>query len=127
MQPIDMENRNFQYFVGELNNKIVGFSALLCLSKSEFELEALFVEPDHIGMGIGRALLRHAKNKASALGGHVLKIQGDPHAEEFYRAAGGLLTGTQESASIDGRFLPRFEIKLIYSPITTMIDEMKLS
>ncbi len=112
VQSLDMENRKFQYFVGELNNTIVGYYALQRLSKSDFELEALFVEPNYIGRGIGRALLRHAKNQASALGGHVLIIQGDPHAEDFYRAAGGVLIGTQKSASIEGRSLPRYEIKL---------------
>ena len=112
VQPFDIENPTCQYFVGELNDKLAGFYALQRLSKSEFELEALFVEPNHIGIGVGRALLSHAKNQASELGGQVLKIQGDPHAEEFYRAAGGVLTGTQKSASIDGRFLPKFEIKL---------------
>ena len=113
VQPINIESKNFQYFVGEWNNEIVGFYALEQLSKSEFELEALFVEPIHIGTGIGRALINHAKIQAAELGGQILKIQGDPNAEEFYQAAGGVRTGSKESASIGGRYLPKFEISLI--------------
>ena len=89
VSPSDIENKNFYYFVGELNHEMVGFYALERLSKSEFELEALFLEPTHIGTGIGRALMNHAKKQAAALGGHVLKIQSDPNAAKFYRAAGG--------------------------------------
>ena len=125
VQAFDIENRNFQYLVGELNNEIVGFYALERLSQLELELEALFVEPKEIGAGIGGALIRHAKKRAAGLGGQVLKIQGDPHAEKFYRAAGGVLTGTQESASIGGRYLPMFEINLSCSLTAITIDEMK--
>jgi GNAT superfamily N-acetyltransferase len=84
----------------------------LRLSASELELEALFVEPGRIGQGIGRALIEHAKFTAAQVGASSLLIQGDPHAERFYRAAGGRLVGRRESASIPGRFLPVFVIPL---------------
>ena len=112
VQPFDIENKNFQYLVAELNNEIVGFYALGRNSKLEFELEALFVAPNHIGVGIGQALISHAKIRAAELGGQILKIQGDPNAAGFYRAAGGVFVGTKESASIGGRYLPMFEITL---------------
>jgi hypothetical protein len=54
--------------------------------------------------------ISHAKNHAAALGGRVIIVQSDPNAEKFYRAAGGILTGTQESKSIQGRLLPTLEI-----------------
>jgi GNAT superfamily N-acetyltransferase len=112
VQASDIEDSDFQYSVGELKNKIVGFYAIKRLSPSEFELTALFVESDHIGAGVGRALIGHAKKRAVGLGGHVLTIQSDPNADEFYRAAGGVLTGTRESGSIRGRYLPVFKIML---------------
>lgn len=92
--------------------EIVGFYTLETLSDIEFELAALFVDPKHIGLGIGRALMTHAKSHAAALGARQLIVQGDPNAERFYLAAGGKLTGQQESGSIPGRFLPTFMIPL---------------
>jgi GNAT superfamily N-acetyltransferase len=70
------------------------------LSVKEFELQALFVEPMRIGQGVGRALMDHAKVFAANVGAHSLVIEGDPHAERFYRAAGGRLIGQRESNSI---------------------------
>lgn len=107
-----LENSRFCYVVAEHHGVIVGYYALERLSAAEFELEALFVEPRYIGSGIGRALITHAKKRAETAGGRTLIIQGDPNAENFYRAAGGRLTGKRESASIPGRFLPIFKICL---------------
>jgi len=107
-----MENERFHYIVTERQDEVVGFYALEHLSDSEFELEALFVEPNHIGTGVGKALMSHAKSYAASLGGDTLIIQGDPNAERFYLAAGGRPTGNRESVSIPGRFLPTFSISL---------------
>jgi len=57
-------------------------------------------------------LISHAKSHAALLGGRVLIIQSDPNAEKFYRAAGGILAGKQESKSIPGRLLPTLKILL---------------
>ena len=90
----------------------IGFYALRNVGKREIELDALFVEPREIGKGYGRRLIEHAKAMASSLGAKLMIIQGDPNAERFYLAAGGVLTGTRESDSIPGRFLPTFAITL---------------
>ena len=100
------------YTVAEKHRRVIGFCALERLSASEFELEALFVEPDHIGSGVGRKLMTHAKNQALSLGGNSLSIGVDPNAEKFYSAAGGTVTGKGESQSIPGRFLPTLTIDL---------------
>lgn len=110
--PGDIESGEIMYSVVEQDQVIVGFYALEKRSESEFELEAMFVEPDRIGSGIGRALMDHAVARASRLGGRKLVIQSDPYAERFYRAAGGVVVGTRESFSISGRFLPVLEIDL---------------
>lgn len=108
----DIENAELVYFVAELCGEIIGYYALRRMSAIEFDLEALFVEPQHIGRGIGRHLMEHAKNHARRIGASSLLIQGDPHAESFYRAAGGKLVGERESDSIKGRYLPEFRIDL---------------
>ena len=102
----------FHFVVAEKSGEIVGFFGVERLSPSQFELEALFVEPDRIGSGIGRSLMDRAKNYVAACGGGTLWIQGDPNAEKFYRAAGGRRVSDRESASIPGRFLPVFAIAI---------------
>ncbi len=103
---------SYFYTIAEKDGGIVGFCALERLSAIKFELEALFVDPDHIGSGVGRQLMTHAKNQALALGGNSLSIGADPNAEKFYRAAGGIVTGKHESQSIPGRYLPTLKIDL---------------
>ncbi|MDX1523819.1 MAG: GNAT family N-acetyltransferase [Anaerolineae bacterium] len=91
---------------------VVGFYALEHLSDQAVELGYLFVDPLAIGQGFGRRLITHAKQHARALGYRRLVIQGDPHAERFYRAAGGQVVGSKESASVPGRTLPLFHVEL---------------
>jgi GNAT superfamily N-acetyltransferase len=110
--PEQIEAPDFLFKVAEVAGAVAAFYALARISSPDVELEALFVEPDHIARGIGRALIEDAKKTAASLGAKRLVIQGDPHAERFYRAAGGTVTGERESSSIPGRFLPVFTIEL---------------
>jgi len=103
---------NYHFYVAKKQNDVLGFYALQALSETQAELEALFVEPEWIGKGIGRTLIQHAIGFAKNQGCNSLIIQGDPHAEKFYRAAGGKNIGERESDSIPGRYLPVFEIFL---------------
>lgn len=108
----------YRYVVAELDTNLIGFYAIEKYTEKEFELEALFVEPAHIGTGAGKALMVHAKRAVKDLGGTILVIQGDPNAEKFYRAAGGRLIGMRESASISERSLPLFIIELASETVT---------
>jgi GNAT superfamily N-acetyltransferase len=71
------------------------------------ELGQLFVDPAHIGRGVGRALWRHAVGVARELGIETLAIDSDPFAEGFYLAMGATRVGSVPSGSIAGRELPR--------------------
>jgi N-acetylglutamate synthase-like GNAT family acetyltransferase len=103
---------HMRFFVLERAQRVVGFYALKRLSRIEIELEAMFVDPAFIGSGFGRRLMEHAKSVAASMGATQLTIQSDPYAERFYTAAGGVVTGTRESASIPGRYLPTPAIDL---------------
>lgn len=70
-----------------------------------FELEHMWVDPPHMGTGIGRQLFEHAAMTARALGGSVLKIASDPNAEGFYLAQGAHRAGSVVSTP-PGRLLP---------------------
>lgn len=106
------DSHKFSFVVAEIAGTVVGFYALEHIFTTEFELEALFVEPEFIGKGVGRVLMDHAKRTVTDLGGKSLVIQGDPHAARFYKMAGGVLAGERESDSIPGRFLPVFIVLL---------------
>lgn len=110
--PAKIEDDSYHYFVAERDGAILGFCAIVYPTDTDCELEALFVEPSHIGTGIGRALMDRAKTRAAGLGARRLTIQGDPNARDFYCAAGGEIVGSRESGSIPGRFLPVFAISL---------------
>jgi predicted N-acetyltransferase YhbS len=102
-----------QTVVAVIQQELAGFYSLEDLADTCIELGALFVEPKHIGQGIGRQLMARAKAHAIKLGAHTMTIQGDPHSLEFYRAAGASVIGEMESGSIPGRFLPLLEIPLV--------------
>jgi len=108
----DIANSRRSYVLVESDRKILGYYALERLSAVECELEALFVEPEHIGQGIGRQLIEHAKSHAREMGAESILIQGDPNAAHFYLAAGGVRIGERESDSIPGRYLPEYRISL---------------
>ena len=108
----DIDKKNVEFYVAEIGTAVVGFYSSRKMQAGDYEVEALFVEPEHIGSGVGRCLIQHAIDKVRRNDGKTLLIQGDPHAEKFYVAAGGELIGSRESESIPGRFLPLFRIEL---------------
>lgn len=70
----------------------VGFYAFV-ESDGALELEHLWVEPDRIGVGVGRSLFEHAIGNAASMGAVSLKIEADPNAEGFYLRMGAWRTG----------------------------------
>ncbi|ACU74514.1 GCN5-related N-acetyltransferase [Catenulispora acidiphila DSM 44928] len=76
------------------------------------ELGSLFVDPDRIGKGVGRALFRHMADVARGVGIRTLMLDADPHAEPFYEAMGCVRVGVVPSGSIPGRTLNRYAFDL---------------
>ncbi|MEQ9258690.1 MAG: GNAT family N-acetyltransferase [Roseovarius sp.] len=70
-------------------------------------LEKLFVEPAHMGRGLGRVLFRWSCEAARELGASEMIVEADPDAEAFYCAMGCTPAGSAPSGSIPGRVLPR--------------------
>ena len=110
--PEQIDAPQYSFCVCIVRDSIVGFHALLQLTADITELEALFVEPQHIGRGFGKMLIEHAMDHARQLGASSIVIQGDPNAEKFYLGAGAVHAGSRESNSIAGRQLPLFTINL---------------
>ena len=112
VDPDRIGSPDYQCFVAVDESVVLGFYIVTKASEDTYELEALFVEPHRIGTGVGRSLLQRAVRSLSRQGAARLVIQGDPHANEFYIAAGARKIGSKESGSIPGRYLPLFEIDI---------------
>lgn len=106
-----LSDKNQSHYVAVQDGTIIGFYGLEKLSATEFELDSLFVRPELIGKGIGRRLMKHAKQIAQQMGCKIMTIQSEPNAEAFYQAAGGKTVGQKASDSIAGRYLPMLEIR----------------
>jgi GNAT superfamily N-acetyltransferase len=76
------------------------------------DLDKLFVEPQGIRTGVGRALLAHAIIEARRRGAKRLTILADPYAAGFYERNGARWIGQAPSDAIPGRSLPLYEITL---------------
>ena len=110
--PAKIMSDHFAYAVILSGDDIQGFYALESLSESEVELEALFIDPNAMGKGLGKALMSHAVDKARQAGFAAMVIQSDPNADDFYTAMGCEPISKKESLSIPGRYLTVFKYKL---------------
>ncbi len=93
------------------DGKLAGFYQLAG-TPPKGKLDDLFVDPAHIGKGLGGTLFRAALEHARRLGFTILSIHSDPHAEAFYLHMGATKIGELPSGSIPGRTLPLLEIRL---------------
>jgi N-acetylglutamate synthase-like GNAT family acetyltransferase len=76
------------------------------------DLNKLFIEPWHIRVGVGRALLAHAFAEARRRGAERLTILADPNAAGFYERNGAVRIGEAPSDAVPGRLLPLYEVRL---------------
>jgi len=76
------------------------------------ELEDLWVDPPHIGSGVGRRLFEHATSVARAAGASAIELDADPNAVGFYERMGAVTVGATASTIIPGRSLPRLRLEL---------------
>jgi len=79
-------------FVAEIDGAIAGFVQLDMNAQPPL-LDHLWVDPACMGLGAGRALLRHAQTLLAAQGVCEMAIDADPHAEGFYVAMGARRVG----------------------------------
>jgi GNAT superfamily N-acetyltransferase len=76
------------------------------------ELWWMFVAPDAMSRGVGRALFDDACMVARDAGVRTLRIEADPNATAFYERMGAHRVGEVPSASIEGRVLPLYSLDL---------------
>lgn len=76
-------------------------------------IENLWVSPEYMGKGVGKALFLHAVELARQHGNTTLQLEADPHAVPFYERMGMQQVGEYQY-QLEGqlRSLPIMEMKL---------------
>jgi GNAT superfamily N-acetyltransferase len=82
-------------------------------SEDAWWLDNLWVLPEYMGRGLGKALFQHALERCGTLGIFKLNIEADPNAQSFYEKMGARKVHEHHS-ELDGtpRILPIMEINL---------------
>ena len=101
---------NNTIFVCELQGKTVGFMGISAQT-NRAEIEHLWVLPEFMGRGIGRALFKHALEWCRANAIDKLKVVSDPNALGFYLTLGGKVVG-EESSIPQPRVLPVLQFSI---------------
>ncbi|QIF01658.1 GNAT family N-acetyltransferase [Roseimicrobium sp. ORNL1] len=83
-------------FVARIGERSVGFASLK-LDEDTLFLHDLWVLPGDMGHGVGRALFRHAQQRARARGFSAFELESDPNAASFYERMGAQRVGTQST------------------------------
>jgi GNAT superfamily N-acetyltransferase len=101
---------NNEMYVAVKGVEIAGCCAI-SFSESAAELEHMWIRPEHMGAGIGRALFDYIRERATSLKLPALELSADPNAEGFYERMGARRIGEVRS-EIEGqpRVLPRMTI-----------------
>ena len=99
-------------FIAMEAERAAGFY-VLTTEDDGLHLDHLWIVPDAMRRGIGRALFGHAAAEARNLGFDSIKIEADPNAEGFYKRMGARRVGVTIS-KVEGevRELPRMEFQL---------------
>ncbi|MFJ8928412.1 GNAT family N-acetyltransferase [Streptomyces sp. NPDC102364] len=75
------------------------------------ELGLMFVDPDAMGLGVGRLLFEHLRDTAREARFTRVSWAADPNAVPFYEAMGARHAGAIPSGSVLGRMLPLMELR----------------
>jgi GNAT superfamily N-acetyltransferase len=98
--------------IAVVQSQRTGFHAL-APNERGLELLHLWVLPESMGHGIGRALFAHALERAGRLGLRTLEIESDPNAEGFYLRMGARRIGIKtEFLEGQPRVLPVLRYKI---------------
>ena len=108
--PQDLESTHVA--VAQEDRRILGVVQVR-IGADNADLLKLFVAPEVLRKGTGRALFAWATDISRRMGAHQLVIEADPDAAPFYRRMGARDAGTAPSVSIPGRVLPRLTFDVL--------------
>jgi GNAT superfamily N-acetyltransferase len=93
--------RMYPTYVAFSTGHIAGFCSIRTREREAY-LDHLWVLPSELRRGIGRLLFEIAEGVARTAGAARLKVESDPHAEEFYIRMGASRYG-RVAAAMDGQ------------------------
>ena len=101
---------NHEVYVAVTDKEIAGCCALV-VKDSQAELEHMWIRPQYMGAGYGKALFDHMMQRAATLSANVVELSADPNAEGFDKHMGATRIGEVRS-EIEGqpRVLPRMTV-----------------
>jgi len=70
-----------------VDDRVIGFSTVIVTGDVD-DLDDLFVDPGWMRHGVGLALMRDVVERARTRGARYVEVTANPHALEFYAAAG---------------------------------------
>lgn len=94
-----IEDPMFDFVVGTVDDRVIGFGQL---ARDVREIEALFVDPDWMGRGIGSNLLRELEQRVIADGFDVVRLRSVRNATAFYEEGGCERVETLENITTAG-------------------------
>ncbi len=92
-------------------NQLIGYYSYIVQDDKKIKLDNIFLEPDFIGNGYGKLMMKHFFQQVKDEGYETIKLDSEPNAEKFYLSLGFKVIGQLES-SIKNRFLPIMELKI---------------
>ncbi|WP_454321074.1 N-acetyltransferase family protein [Streptomyces phaeoluteigriseus] len=110
--------------VAESRGEVVGWAAHGAYRDGEArtadaELYAIYVDPDRLGGGIGRALLAESVRRSTAAGHrrmYLWVVEGNTAARRFYERAGFHADGATEPFEVDGTKVPEVRYARALTP-----------
>lgn len=113
LQVPEAEIESGRVLVAMAGPELCGVATIVPLRrKSWMELSHLFVAPEKLRCGVGRALFDAAMALAADRGAKHVSILSDPYAAVFYERLGARRCGEAPSGVSRGRMLPLFELSL---------------
>ncbi|MGW0833841.1 N-acetyltransferase family protein [Streptomyces prunicolor] len=100
--------------VASVGDEIIGWAALGPYRDDELrtgdaELYAIYLDPQHVSTGAGRALMQEALRQCAALGHnrvYLWVVRGNARARRFYERAGFRTDGAEEPYEVEGVSVP---------------------
>jgi N-acetylglutamate synthase-like GNAT family acetyltransferase len=86
----------------------IGFFGIKAMEGGNLEIDHLWLIPDKIKKGYGRAVFQYILNDLRANGHKKATLTAEPNAKGFYDKMGGKIVG-QFQSKINGRFLDIYE------------------
>lgn len=106
--------KNKEVLVVEYGNKIAGVGHLRIIPEKEVvgHLHALYLTPEVIGMGLGKAMMKRLLMMARELKAQFVELDSSITAYDFYKHFGFCDNGSVKKVEIGGHFVTAYPMKL---------------